>query len=827
MSQSSPAVESRFALPSSYDLGKAALDDLIRWADAHATGDQRNEATTRLHLIDSLLMDVLRWPKSTVKAEEPSGAGRIDYALGAPGTHLIIEAKKEGIHFQLPAGTNTGVHSIENLCIGDRGRALKAALSQVAEYAARNGVASAGVTNGRQLVLFIAARTDGVPPLKGRALVFPGLAEMRSDFRLLWDNASPFGVEQKNLFRELRNRESLPPDSLSTHLVNYPGAKRRNSLQSGLDILGDLFLEDVTRLEELRTDFLRECYASSGALSQYAEVSKQILRARYALLQEEEGPEVSPVEDKKGLSRTLTQDMLAAAVSRRPIVLLGDVGVGKTTFIQRLVNVDAPELFKNALTLYIDFGASTTLGSLDTFVVEESIRQLRENYKTDIEEADFVEAVHHGALNRFDKSVIGRLKDIDPTAYEKERINFLRRQIDDRPNHLKASLEHLRSSRRKQVVIFLDNIDQRSSDDQEQVFLIANELAQEWPATVFVTLRPETFYQSSRTGTLSGYQARVFTIAPPRADVMLQRRVDFALAQLSQTGRLGSFPEGVTLDSENLKSFLEILAENFRTNSDLLALIDNLAGGNMRLALQFVTDFIGSGHIDTGKMLRIFEESGRYTIALHEFLRALLFGDGIYFDPEASPIANLFHISQPDGREHFLLPLLLSQAQALGERGGVEGYIAAKELFSFAQNLGFDVDQVTSSLDYAVEKRLLDTAPKHSGDGPRLHYRITTVGAYTTRVLLAYFAYVDAVLIDTPIVDDQYRPLIKDIHHLTDRVSRSEYFRLYLDKQWLKLSGTSLPWNWADTSGRLREDIHRVGSRADPDTWGWSGHSRY
>ncbi|TDC62409.1 hypothetical protein E1200_25825 [Actinomadura sp. GC306] len=808
-------------MPSFYDLGKASLDELIAWTELHAAGDDRNEATTRLHLIDQLLVEVLRWPRESIKCEEPAATGRIDYALGAPGIQFIVEAKREGKYFDLPAGVGTGVHSLENICSGEEGRPLKDALMQVAEYAARHGVAPAAVTNGHQLVLFIAARTDGVPPLKGKGLVFPSLSDMRSDFRLLWDNASHPGVDQKSLFRTLRLKEAPPPEPLSTHLAAYPGAKRRNSLQSGLDILGELFLEDVTRLEDLRTDFLRECYASSGALSQYAEVSKQILRTRYALLKQEKGPDVSPVEGKKGLSANLTQDMLAAAVARRPIVLLGDVGVGKTTFIQRLVHVEAEELFEESLCLYIDFGASTTLSHLDAFVVEESIRQLRESYGTDIEEAAFVEAVHHGALNRFDKGVLGRLKEIDPLAYEKERLNLLRRQVEDRPGHLKASLEHLRASWRKQIVIFLDNIDQRSSEDQEQVFLISNELAQTWPATVFVTLRPETFYRSSRSGTLSGYQARVFTIAPPRADVMLQRRVDFALAQLRETGRFGSLPAGVTLDSENLKVFLDLLADNFRTNEELLALIDNLAGGNMRLALHFVTEFIGSGHIDTAKMLRAFQESGRYKIPLHEFLRALLFDDGVYYDPEASPIANLFQITQPDGREHFLLPLLLSHTQILGERIGEEGYVSAEALFDFAQELGFSVDQITASLDHAVIKRLLDAAPRHSNDSPRLHYRITTVGAYTTRVLLAYFAYVDAILMDTPIVDSQYRSLIQDVHHLADRVGRSEYFRLYLDRQWLKVADSGLPWSWSETSERLSEDIYRVGRRADPETWGW------
>ena len=81
--------------------------------------------------------------------------------------------------------------------------------------------------------------------------------------------------------------------------------------------------------------------------------------------------------------------------------------------------------------------------------------------------------------------------------------------------------------------------------------------------------------------------------------------------------------------------------------------------------------------------------SQRYVIALHEFLRALLFGDGVYYDSQSSPIANLFRITQPDGREHFLLPLLLSEVQSRGERVGKEGYVSVDEVFTFAQRLGF------------------------------------------------------------------------------------------------------------------------------------------
>ena len=78
---------------------------------------------------------------------------------------------------------NTGVHSIPGLVEGAEGKPLRAAMEQVAGYASAHGVAPALVCNGTQLVAFLAARTDGIAPLRGRALVFTSLDDMRSDFR--------------------------------------------------------------------------------------------------------------------------------------------------------------------------------------------------------------------------------------------------------------------------------------------------------------------------------------------------------------------------------------------------------------------------------------------------------------------------------------------------------------------------------------------------------------------------------------------------------------------------------------------------------------------
>ena len=577
-----------------------------------------------------------------------------------------------------------------------------------------------------------------------------------------------------------------------------------------------MFLEDITKIDELEHDFLEYCYASSGALSQYAMISKQILESRYSLAHEtEDHHEVEPAVGRHGVSSQLTVDALASALSQRPIILLGDVGVGKTMFIRRLINIDAAEVFDNTFTLFIDFGRQPALvEELSEFVATEVARQFLNKYQIDIYAKEFVEAVHHGELNRFDRGIYGELKDVDEGGYRRERIAFLARLTSNANAHLKACLEHLRGSMRRQVVIFLDNIDQRPHEFQEQVFLIAEATANDWPATVFVSLRPDTFYRSRSEGTLSAYQPRVFTISPPRIDIVLERRLEFALKQLQETSRLSLFPAGVTLESESLVAFLEVLLQNFRSNEKLLELIDNLASGNTRRALDFVSAFVASGHVDTRKILRIYEEEGRYTIAMHEFLRSIIYGDYEYYEPEASPVANLFDISQPDGKEHFLLGLVLGHVELRGDLAGSDGYVPTDGLFEFAQRSGFTSDQVAWAIHRGVEKGLLERAPRTGKRSDSEHLRVTSAGVYTARVLAGVFAYIDAVVIDTPIVDTGFSRAIGDAHTLSERVRRVELFRAYLDKQWLSLEPSleqaTGSFSWREHSERLRTESDRV-----------------
>jgi hypothetical protein len=391
--------------------------------------------------------------------------------------------------------------------------------------------------------------------------------------------------------------------------------------------------------------------------------------------------------------------------------------------------------------------------------------------------------------------------------------------VEDREAHLRASLNHIRATMRKQIVIFLDNIDQWNSEFQERVFLMSETLAQSWPATVFVSLRPDTFYKSRSEGTLTAYQPRAFTIAPPRIDLVLKKRIQFALKQLRDTSRLDSFPIGVYVSSESLTAYLEVLLDNFENNENLVKLIDNLAAGNVRRALEFVSRFIGSGHVDTRKILGIYDREGDYLIGMHEFMRAIIYGDSEHYDPSVSPIANLFGVSQPDGREHFLLGILIAKIEVAGDRKGTEGFVPTDDIYDFGQKCGFNPDQIAYAIDRGVRKGLIERSPRGRETESHEHLRVTSAGVYTAKILIHFFAYIDAIVVDTPIIDSGYRSLITNVQDINERLQRAEVFRLYLDRQWRVFAGVvseDLPFDWEEHSYRLRRDVENISRRLGP-----------
>jgi hypothetical protein len=82
-------------------------------------------------------------------------------------------------------------------------------------------------------------------------------------------------------------------------------------------------------------------------------------------------------------------------------------------------------------------------------------------------------------------------------------------------------------------------------------------------------------------------------------------------------------------------------------------------------------------------------------------------------------ILNLFDILLPDGKEHFLSPILLAHLIRLSQQSNSSGYVQVNEIFKYLQVLGYQPNQISWALDRLRVKNLIESPPKRSDDDSR------------------------------------------------------------------------------------------------------------
>lgn len=800
-----------------YEKSRKAILELKNWYNSNINEKTRNEATTRLHMIDTILFECLGWNKEECVAEESYNGQYTDYSLFCPNRTIIVEAKREGIYFELPAGYTGIEYSLKSL-IKDN-KKIGEALYQVADYCQKRGTLIGAICNGHQIICFIATRADGVSPMDANGIVFSSLEIMVDKFFTLWKYLSKPGILENNLNNKLIGiKITHLPSKMSNSVTPYPGIKGRNELQTDLQIIGDLVIEDITKNLEIEKEFIESCFCSSGALSQYALVSKSILEHRYEALfsSETEEPSLSPAMTKKGIN--IESDVLAASLSKRPILLLGDVGAGKTMFIKYFINVAAEDVVINSVVIYIDLGSTATLtANIKDSFLNEIERQLNDIYKIDIYERKIVKGVYNLDLKRFESGIYSKIKSSNPNLYAEKELQFLEDKIKNKEEHIKRCLNHISKGQNKQIIIFLDNADQRNESFQQSAFIISQEVAMHWTATIFLSIRPQTFHKSKKEGVLSAYHPKAFSISPPRVDEVINKRLRFAKRIADGELQITKIRSDIFIKLQKLNTYLDVLIYSFENNLNLIKFIDNVCTGNIRLALEFVTTFIGSGHVNTKKILDIEAETSRtnehYLIPFHEFLRAVIYGDNNHYDPNSSHIVNIFDIFNPDGREHFLLSIIIDFVSRAGHLPSSSGFVDKADIISYAQNIGYTPKQIQNCLNLSLQKKLLESE-KRAYNGKNMDlpasFRETSSGLYHVNNLVTNFSYIDAIIVDTPILDISFRNKIINVFDINDRLSRALVFCEYLDKQWDLVNKSNTRYDWTDKSTMLKRDIHLI-----------------
>jgi hypothetical protein len=173
-------------------------------------------------------------------------------------------------------------------------------------------------------------------------------------------------------------------------------------------------------------------------------------------------------------------------------------------------------------------------------------------------------------------------------------------------------------------------------------------------------------------------------------------------------------------------------------------------------------------------------------------------------------------VSRVDPKEHFLLPLLIGLLVSLSRTGTQAGFVDTAKVYERLQGLGFTPEQIDVAIQRGHEGKLIETAARRMpqpGQAMPPALRATTVGIYHIQRLCCLFTYIDAIIVDTPILDSDIRSRIRDVRNLEDRLEMSEIFRQYLDTQWVALKGAGTEFSWEQVSQEVKNDVLFIRSR--------------
>jgi len=212
--------------------------------------------------------------------------------------------------------------------------------------------------------------------------------------------------------------------------------------------------------------------------------------------------------------------------------------------------------------------------------------------------------------------------------------------------------------------------------------------------------------------------------------------------------------------------------------------------------IELITAFCGSPNVDSGKIIRIEEEQGKYNIPLHEFRKHALLGEYAYYNPQSSLVAfNVFDVGAADPREHFLASLIIARLGSSSGRKDNDGFVRGADILSDMALCGYDEDQIRLTLRNLALRRLIETPHAHfreiqvsdSEAAEQFHYRATSIGVYHIRFWIGDFGFLDATSTDTPIFDAAVRGEVFTLaasFDIRERLRKAEVFRGYLETQW-------------------------------------------
>lgn len=420
-----------------------------------------------------------------------------------------------------------------------------------------------------------------------------------------------------------------------------------------------------------------------------------------------------------GLIEKLSEKVINKQEAYSLMLLIGNVGSGKTTFIRYFKDVilegNHKELASKCEWIFINMNTAPVYREeIYDWIQKSIIQQIKEELKDiDIDNIETIKKIFRREVNTFDKG-IGSLLKTEPIEYNKELYKTLRELINNTGTYLTSLLFFVKENYAKIPIIVLDNCDKRNKDDQLLMFEVSQWLRTQFKCIVILPMRDTTYDIYKHVPPLDTIvRDLVFRIDPPDLLKVLQARLDYIIriTDLSSDTYVLDNNMKVAIKRGELIEYLKLIMSAIRADRWISDIFYRLTNKNIRNGIQLFEDFCKSGHMKTNDILSIRMFGEEASIPSYKFMNVILRKNRRYYNGEESYFANVFSSDYDDGfPDPFIRLDILNWLQIMRKHEGPnkeKGLFKISTLERDLQIYGHDISVIQRELRYLISKGLV------------------------------------------------------------------------------------------------------------------------
>ncbi|MCD9523750.1 hypothetical protein GLP14_13080 [Photobacterium carnosum] len=747
-----------------YDDNYDAMNALIQSLEERT----KNEAETRHKIIDFVLHDFLSWPKNRVIVEEYINPGFADYILKKSNGDdlLFIEAKKEGIYFELPiphCDSETSCYIPIKKLVTDP--IIKSVMQQVRTYCFDTGCEYACITNGHEWVFFKTFE-KGKRWEQLNAFVVRGLEFFIHEYTKSINNFSFIAITENSSLPNIlstANPKDRPIFYPKEKILTYSHPIKANRLATTLRPIANHYFGVISDDD---TDFMNKCYVSQRDYRNTFNDIHSLIQDSLTPYFEEYGVQQLDDTGKGGqLGGRITKNIKKGRAGE-VLVLFGGKGSGKSTFIKRLLHHTPPKWLCDHSIISI----------IDLLKVPENEQVIRNNiWKTLIDNLDkdnilnnerdiLIDLLFKERFLIAEKQLLSGLSK-SSEAYNLN-LNQLVREWKQDYLYCAKQLVFYWSLKGKGTIVVVDNTDQYSSEMQDFCFTSAQEISKELGCISLISMREERFYDSKIHGVLDAFQNSGFHISSPNPAEVFKKRLDYTVSLLGDKERreliLGHMTEELANDCQ---TYLNILNSAFSNlNSPLTKFLSACAHGDTRLSLDLFRSFLLSGYTNVDEMISV----GKWEFQIHQVLKPVMIPTRYFYDEKLSDIPNIYQLRSNRHSSHFTALRILRYLSKGSDKTSPSFHAVLELKTYFAETFNM-VEDFEKNIDTLLKHGILESNNRldlYTVDVDSV--KITNYGLYILQELSHCYTYLDMICTDVGVYDQGVS------NYLTES-SRKEY----------------------------------------------------